>query len=103
MNVTIDLAQKHLQDIPNNVEVLRADLMKVIALYQELESRLDNLERITVGIEVEPKVVEYFIGAGMLPENPTLRDIQEFFQGFIDNSFDGIDDDIAREEELEEQ
>lgn len=102
MNVTIDLAQKHLQDIPNNVEVLRADLIKVIALYQELKSMQDSLERDTVRVKVEPKVIDYFIGIGMLPKEPTRKDIQEFFQGFIDNSFDGLDDDIAREEELEE-
>ena len=42
MNVTIDLAKRHLRDIPENINVLRADLIKVIAAYEELEKRTHN-------------------------------------------------------------
>jgi len=40
--VTIDLAKKHLQDMPENNDVLKADLIKVIAAYEELEKAVKN-------------------------------------------------------------
>ena len=35
-NVTIELAKMHLQDKPDDISILRADLIKVIRLAEEL-------------------------------------------------------------------
>ena len=43
MNVTIDLAKKHIIDKPNEAGILRADLIKVIRYAEELETKVKNL------------------------------------------------------------
>jgi len=43
MNTIIDLAKKHLQDMPENSEVLKADLIKVINVAEQLEQQLKIL------------------------------------------------------------
>ena len=48
MNVTIDLAKNHLRDMPENCDVLKADLVKVIRAYEELENRVNNIGWISV-------------------------------------------------------
>ena len=40
MNVTIDLAKKYIKDKPNDADILRASLIKVIRLYEEQEKQL---------------------------------------------------------------
>ena len=40
MNVTIDLAKKHIKDKPDDADVLRASLIKVIRLFEEQEKQL---------------------------------------------------------------
>lgn len=39
-NVTIGLAKKHLRDLPENIDALKADLIKVISAYKQLEKKL---------------------------------------------------------------
>ncbi len=42
MNVSIDLAKEHLKHNPENIEIIRADLNKVIAAYEKLEKSFEN-------------------------------------------------------------
>jgi hypothetical protein len=42
VNVTIDLAKKHLEYKPDDMDILRADLIKVIRVAEEAEKRAWN-------------------------------------------------------------
>ena len=67
MNVTIDLAKKHLKDIPENLGVLTADLIKVIRYAEELESEVKKLKLCGVVKSLKEK------------EKPTFKEWREMY------------------------